>query len=190
MFELVKPTIEYKEKAIDYINEFYEYKSDINGVGGLYRYLDDYEGWLEKLEKDKEQPVTKERVPAETFFLVREEDDKIVGMINIRLALNEKFKKINGNIGYSIRPTERGKGYNNINLYLGLKKCKEYGIKDALLTVDKDNLPSKKTILRFNPRFEREYFDEDSHNCIIQLYWINVEDGIKLWEKSLEEEGR
>ena len=142
MFKLVSPTLEYKEKAIDFINEFYEYKSDINGVGGLYRYLDDYEGWLEKLENDKKQPVTEERVPAETFFLVREEDDK------------------------------------------------EYGIKDVLLTVDKDNLPSKKTILRFSPRYESEYFDEDNHNCIIQLYWINVEDGIKLWEKSLEEEER
>ena len=85
MFELVKPTMEYKEKAIEFINEFYEYNSEINGVGGLYRYLDDYEGWLEKLEKDKKQPVTEERVPTETYFLVRKEDDKIIGMINIRL---------------------------------------------------------------------------------------------------------
>ena len=184
MFKLVSPTLEYKEKAIDYINEFYEYKSEINGTGGLYRYLDNYEGWLEKLENDKKQPVTEERVPAETFFLVREEDDKIVGMINIRLALNEKFKKLNGNIGYSIRPTERGKGYNNINLYLGLKKCKEHGIKEVLLTVDKDNIPSKKTILRFNPKFEREYFENNEHNCIIQLYWINVDEGIKVWESA------
>ena len=36
---LVKPTIEYKKQAIDYINEFYEYNSQINGVGGLARYL-------------------------------------------------------------------------------------------------------------------------------------------------------
>lgn len=182
MFELVTPTIEYKEKAIAFINEFYEYKSDINGVGGLYRYLDNYEGWLEKLENDRKQPVTEERVPTETYFLVRKEDEKIIGMINIRLALNEKFRKINGNIGYCIRPTERGKGYNNINLYLGLKKCKEHGIKEVLLTVDENNIASKKTILKFNPRFEREYYDEETHNCIIQLYWINVEEGIKLWE--------
>lgn len=190
MFELVKPTMEYKEKAIEFINEFYEYNSEINGVGGLYRYLDDYEGWLEKLEKDKKQPVTEERVPTETYFLVRKEDDRIIGMINIRLALNEEFKKLNGNIGYCIRPTERGKGYNNINLYLGLKKCKEHGIKDILLTVGKDNEPSKRTILRFNPKFEKEFFEEDKYKTIIQLYWINVEDGIKLWEKSQEEEGR
>ena len=77
MLELVTPTMEYKEKAIDFINEFNEYKSDINGTGGLYRYLNDYEGWLKKLEEDKNRPVTEEKVPAETFFLVRKEDDKI-----------------------------------------------------------------------------------------------------------------
>ena len=44
-------------------------------------------------------------------------------MINIRLALNESLKKYGGNIGYCIRPVERGKGYNKINLYLGLKIC-------------------------------------------------------------------
>ena len=31
--KLVFPTLEYKEKAIDYINEFYEYNSEINGSG-------------------------------------------------------------------------------------------------------------------------------------------------------------
>ena len=71
-----------------------------------------------------------------------------------------------------------------------MKKCKEHGIKDVLLTVDKDNEPSKRTILRFNPKFEKEFFEEDKYKTIIQLYWINVEDGIKLWEKALEEDGR
>lgn len=71
MLELVIPSLEYKEKAIGFIKEFYEYKSDINGTGGLYRYLDNYEGWLEKLEEDKNRPLTEEKVPAETFFLVR-----------------------------------------------------------------------------------------------------------------------
>ncbi|MBP5727083.1 MAG: GNAT family N-acetyltransferase, partial [Clostridia bacterium] len=110
-----------KEDAIDYIREFQEYGSEINGVGGLHRYLEDYEGWLEKLKDDETTTPNEERVPAKTFFLVRESDRRIVGMINIRLALNERLKKFGGHIGYSIRPTERGKGYNNINLYLGLK---------------------------------------------------------------------
>ena len=51
-FYLEEPCIKRKNEAIAFINEFYEYKSDINGTGGLQRFLSDYEGWLEKLEND------------------------------------------------------------------------------------------------------------------------------------------
>lgn len=116
-FYFEEPNIDRKEEALAYIKEFYAYNSSINGVGGLYRYLDDYEGWLKKLEEDYIRTPNEEKVPARTYFLVRENDKRIVGMINIRLALNEKLKKSGGHIGYSIRPTERRKGYNKINLY-------------------------------------------------------------------------
>ena len=90
--KLVFPNIRYKDKAIDYINEFYEYQSDINGSGALDRFLSEstYEAWLEKVLADIDiANVEKPRVPALTYFYVREEDDKIVGMVNIRLALND-----------------------------------------------------------------------------------------------------
>ena len=127
--ELIQPNKSYEKQAIEYIQEFYKYNSNINGVGGLYRYLDNYDAWLKKLEEDRTRKMTEEKVPAETYFLVRKSDNKIVGMINIRLQLNEKLKAFGGNIGYSIRPTERRKGYNKINLYLALlggKLTKEY----------------------------------------------------------------
>ena len=73
-------------------------------------------------------------------------------MINIRLALNEKLRKTGGNIGYSIRPTERGKGYNKINLYLGLKVCRDHGMEKVLLDADKDNEASKCRILWTNDK--------------------------------------
>lgn len=38
------PSIERKNNAIEYINEYYKYKSDINGSGGLDGYFDNYEG--------------------------------------------------------------------------------------------------------------------------------------------------
>lgn len=38
------PSIERKNNAIEYINEYYGYKSDINGSGDLHRYFDNYEG--------------------------------------------------------------------------------------------------------------------------------------------------
>ena len=178
-FKLVIPNIEYKEKALDYIKELYSYNSSINGVGGLSRYLENYEDWLEKLEKDRIAPVTEERVPAETYFLVRENDNKIIGMINIRLELNEKMRNTYGHIGYSIRPTERRKGYNKINLYLGLLECKKHKIDKVMITCNKTNLGSLKTILHFDPEFEREYYDYDLYQGYHQVYWIDVAKSIE-----------
>ena len=47
---LVRPSIDYKEQALEYINEFIEYGSLIHGVGSLDKNLDNYEKWLLKLE--------------------------------------------------------------------------------------------------------------------------------------------
>ena len=66
-----------KADAIDFIREFYAYNSEIHGTGGLDRYLDDYEGWLGKLETDYAREPSEEKVPARTYFLVRESDRSI-----------------------------------------------------------------------------------------------------------------
>lgn len=177
-FYLEEPSINRKDEAISYINEFYKYNSQINGTGGLDRYLDDYEGWLKKLNEDYSRIPSKEKVPARTYFLIRENDNKIVGMINIRLALNEKLKKFGGNIGYSIRPTERGKGYNKINLYLGLKVCQNYGISKVLMDADKDNPASWRTMEALGGINIREFFDSENAHCIVKDYEINVDESI------------
>lgn len=168
-----------KEDAIAFINEFYDYQSEIHGVGGLARFLDDYEGWLDKLQEDYTRIASEMNVPARTYFLVRSNDRRIVGMINIRLALNEKLKKYGGHIGYSIRPTERGKGYNKINLYLGLRVCQEYGIDKVLLDADKDNPASWKTMEALGGMQVREFFDDEHSHCIIKDYEIDVNESIR-----------
>ena len=168
------PGISRKEDAIDYIREFLEYGSEINGAGGLHRFLDDYEGWLKKLDLDYIQVPNEERVPARTYFLVRESDSRIVGMINIRLALNERLKHYGGHIGYSIRPTERGKGYNKINLYLGLKVCDQYGIEEVFMDADLANPASWKTMEALGGKRIREYYDDQNAHCTVVDYTINV----------------
>ena len=179
-FYLERPSLERKIEAIEYINEFYAHNSQINGTGGLDRYVDNYEEWLIKLEKDLKQIPTEERVPAKTFFLIRENDNKIIGMINIRLCLNERLKEEGGHIGYSIRPSERKKGYNKINLYLGLLECQKYGIKEVLLDCDKDNLGSAKTMIALGGKLVCEYPYED---IIAQKYSINVDESIEKYKE-------
>ncbi|MDE5888400.1 MAG: GNAT family N-acetyltransferase, partial [Bacilli bacterium] len=173
---LIEPSIEHKEEGIDYINEHLKYNSEINGSGGLDRYLDNYEGWLIKLENDRNNPEPN-RVHALTYYLVRESDNRIIGMINIRLELNEALRQCGGHIGYGIRPSERRKGYNKINLYLALEICKQYGLEEILLDCEKDNLGSRKTIEALGGILVSEYIDETYGLC--QKYRINVPNSIK-----------
>lgn len=71
--QFVFPSRGYKKRAIRYIREFWECGSDINGTGGLDRYLKEatYEEWLQKIRADVDvanaQPG---RVPASTYFYV------------------------------------------------------------------------------------------------------------------------
>ena len=181
----VKPTIEYKEQALEYIKEHIEAGSHINGCGGLDRYTDDYEGWLEKIDKDIKIEPTEERVPGLTYFLVRYSDNKIIGMINIRLCLNEKLEARGGHIGYGIRPSERRKGYNKINLYLGLLECREHGIKIVKLDCDEDNLGSKKTMEALGGIQVKRYYDEED-SCYVLRYEIDVDKSIKEYSKVYE----
>lgn len=173
---LVEPCLEYKEAAIEYISEFLEYNSKIHGVGGLDRYIDNYEEWLEKLQEDRNNP-SKDRVRALTYYLIRQADNRIIGMINIRLELNERLLRSGGHIGYGIRPSERRKGYNKINLYLALEVCQEHGLEEVLLDCEKNNLGSSRTMQALGGVLESEYSDED--NLLCQRYKINVPNSLK-----------
>lgn len=186
-FKYEEPSLERKEDALDFIKEFIEHKSRINGCGRLQDYLDNYEGWLEKIEKEKTAEVTDEEVPKRTFFLVRMDDNKIIGMVNIRLKLNKKYYNFGGNIGYGIRPTERGKGYNKINLYLALKVCQEYGIKEAMLDVDSGNLASWKTMEALGGTLIKEMKSELEGHDMFRIYTIDVGKSLEKYKDVYEE---
>lgn len=172
--KLVFPNIVYKEKAIEYVNEFYEYNSEINGSGALDRYLIEstYEAWLEKVVADMDiANIEKPRVPALTYFYVREEDDKIIGMVNIRLALNDFLREEGGHIGYSIRPTERQRHYATNMLKEALKVCDTIGMKEVLATCDKINLASAGVIRNCGGELDAEFYSE-TYKETIQRYVI------------------
>lgn len=182
-FYLEVPSIKRKEEAYEYIQEHLDNNSSIHGSGSLYRFVNkdknNYEDWLEKLDRECEIIPDEEKVPARTFFLIRESDNKLIGMINIRLALNERLRNLGGNIGYGIRPTERNKGYNKINLYLGLKICNEYGIDTVLLDADLNNPASWKTMEALGGIRTREYYEDKVYHCTVVDYNIDVSKALK-----------
>ena len=166
---LVFPTLEYKEKAIEYINEFYEYGSEINGVGALNWFLKEstYEAWLQKVIADMDiANVEPPYVPALTYFFVREEDDRILGMANLRLALNDFLRTEGGHIGYSIRPTERRKGYGTLMLQEALKVYDRLSIREVLVSCDRENLASAGVIKNCGGKLLDEFYSETFQETI------------------------
>ncbi|MFZ1321929.1 MAG: GNAT family N-acetyltransferase [Ignavibacteria bacterium] len=109
-------------------------------------------------------------VPHSTFWLINSVE-KILGVVNIRHKLNDKLKLIGGHIGYGIRPSQRRKGYATKILELSLKEVKKLGITKALVTCNKENIASKKTILKNNGMFYKEN-EVDGVNVL--SFWIVV----------------
>ena len=184
-FYLEEPSLERKDEIIEYLDEFVKYNSNINGTGSLDKIYDGYtfEEALERCLNMKNEWYAKSinRVPGKTFLLIRKDDNKIVGTINIRWNLSEKMLKFGGHIGYGIRPTERRKGYNKIQLYLVLLEAQKLNLDKVMLDCSVDNLGSDKTIKALGGILERCELDE-SDNTMTNVYWINVDESIKKYK--------
>lgn len=92
-------------------------------------------------------------------------------MIDLRHRLNEYLAEFGGHIGYSVRPAERRKGYASRMLAMVLSEAEKLGFDRVLVTCDKGNEASRRTIERNGGRFEREARDGDE---IVLRYWINI----------------
>lgn len=135
---------------------------------------------------DEKYALGKGLVPSYTYFLVREKDDRIVGMVDLRLGLNEYLRDFGGHIGSSIRPTERRKGYNKINLYLILQVAQKHNLEKVLVTCADYNEGSRKSILALGGKFEKNTFDESDKETM-ELYWIDVNDSLSRYKETYEQ---
>ena len=168
---LVKPDLSYSDEIIKYKEESLKENPLINGAAGLDNFSS-IEDWLEELKKRiSEATVPEGLVPSSTYLGIREKDNYIVGMIDIRHYLNEFLKQFGGNIGYSVRKSERNKGYAKQMLKLALEKCKDLKMKKVLITCDEDNIASEKVILSANAKFE-DIRCIDGEN--IKRFWIEL----------------
>ena len=184
-FHFEKPSMERKEEIIEFLDEFAIYGSDINGSGGLDRIYKCYtfEEALDRCLKMEDAEYAKKggKCQSRTFLLIREDDNKIVGTINVRWNLNKELLEFGGHIGYSIRPTERRKGYNKINLYLGMIEAKKVGLERVMLDCDANNIASDKTLKALGGTLERSEIDP-SDGILTNVYWFNVDETIEKYK--------
>ena len=164
--ELRRPRLADKETVLEMMAEFE--KSQSAHDGGFWdteNFV--YEDWLEtNMQKEIGINLPENLVPS-IQFVSFDDVGRALGFLNLRLRLNEGLLNYAGHIGYSIRPSERGKGYAKETLRQGLQVVKAKNIKKTLVTCSVNN-PTSRAVILANGGFL-----EDVRNGV-ERYWIEV----------------
>ena len=172
--KLVLPSEEILDEIWAYRQECFKADSSMDGCGPLRR-VESAAEWLELVRRYADPDDLPEgRVLATQFLAVRESDEKLLGMLQVRHYFNEYLEKYAGHIGYSVRPCERRKGYGKEQLRLALGFCKEtLGLDRVLITCFDTNEASRRTILANSGVYESTVH-EPSEDIDLERYWITL----------------
>ncbi len=167
--KLVKLTPEYRPQLEDMMGEWLDVEQDFSPYAIRKNDYRDFDNYLENLELKEARDGL---VPDSVFFCLDLDRDAFVGAVNIRHYLNDDLFQFGGHIGDGIRPSERRKGYATSMVRLALEECRKLGIPKVLMTCDRDNIGSAKSIMNNGGVLENEVINEDG--VWEQRYWIDL----------------
>ena len=171
--KLVIPTPAYADQIAAYRREFLEAGDSLDGTGSLRRRENPADWLADTVARANPDTVPEGKVQATQFLCVRERDDRLVGMLDVRPHFNDYLRKYAGNIGYSVRPSERRKGCATRMLRLALPYCREIGLDRVLVTCLDDNVGSRKAILSNGGVYESTVL-EPNDGVMLERYWIEL----------------
>lgn len=169
-YKLTKPTIFYKKKYYEYLKQWNDEVitptiSDLRGRR--------YETLLKELyELEHEVEVPKGYFPEGNYLFVDENED-IIGFVNIRHHLNKLLLNTRGNISFGIKPSERKPEVTQALIDLSLHQAREMGIQKIKLVCQKEDNQLCQHIIDIGGALESEDFNDVDH-YYIQRFWINL----------------
>ena len=170
---LLRPTAKYIPQYEAYRREFLDFGGSMDGAGSLRR-LESGRAWLDEVERfSRPETVPEGKVVSTQFILVREADDRLLGMLQLRHDLNDYLRRVAGHIGYSVRPSERRRGYAKRMLAMALDEARMLGLERVMISCSVENEASRRTILSNGGVFESTVLDETDGE-LLERYWIEL----------------
>ncbi|PRT13584.1 GNAT family acetyltransferase [Bacillus thuringiensis] len=169
--KLLKPTHEYSEHITAYRHAFLHLGEQPHGSSSLQNF-DSLDEWFEKVSKQElGENLLANRMPSSQFLSF--EKGELIGFVNIRHRLNPELLRESGHIGYSVHPNKRRHGYATKQLKLALAEAQKLGLQKVLITCDKSNIGSAKTIQKVGGVLENEIVSSRTGE-VIQRFWIEI----------------
>ena len=140
------------QACLGFENAFAAFVADFRQAGEccdqlLSGLLDDYTEYVRRAQElTHGVAMAHGLVPQTTYWMVRNRTD-ILGIAHLRRYLTESLEREGGHIGYSIRPSERRKGYGKRFCALLLDEARrELPTDTVLITCNTGNRPSARII--------------------------------------------
>lgn len=170
----VEPTMYFAKEIAAYRQEMLDAGSSFDGCFSMKRMADTQEyvdyciGWANPRREADEHGAW-----GNVLLVIRKSDMKMVGCMQVHNVLSERMEKYTGHVGYSVRPSERRKGYAKKMLAKALDFLSSFGFEEAYVSCLPENEASKKTILANGGEFvETVFLKED--NVTLEKYRINL----------------
>ena len=177
---LTAPAAEYADDIRSFRQEVLECDTGEDLFAGCLS-LDDCasaEEWIELCRLRKAEDTCEQtgvQVPSDTYLAVRIRDNRVVGVIDLRHHIDHPILGTwGGHCGYTVRPSERGKGYAKQMLQLNLQNAEDLGIERFLVTCNEQNAASERVILANGGVYENTLCVDGSN---IRRYWITLKNG-------------
>ena len=176
-FKAVGPSEKYADQMTDFVNEVRRENYSSRSANP----------WLTDGEVEfSRHPDGSEKLK-DLKLLVRTNDDHVVGLYCVRDDMDEQtLLDFGGNISYLIRPSERRKGYNKINMYLALKECAKRGFSVITLVVEAGNRAASRSVRAMGGNMVTTFFDRDGMGLQFEKYIVNVKDAIASYAPIFE----
>lgn len=171
MLQLLEPSPQHKAAILDAVAEMQAIGEwDISPE----TFAERFDDILSEIAAAKDPATAPPRVlPYEDLWLM--DDTTWIGLLTLRVRLNEQFLHTGGHIGYVIRPSKRQKGYGTALLRLGLDRAREHGLGRVLLTCNETNIGSRKIIEANGGKLENAVVVAGQEGKQMR-YWIHLDE--------------